>query len=242
MLRTNRHLPRLLGFSAAIAVLALGSSPAHAQFDMGMGGFFGFHQVPSPTGLINQHSLAAASRPREGVASRTPYANNPNAFINKLRDPGFSSHYDVRRRRPPSYQARPTSASANTTQVQTARAELLSGSPVLPLGNFFNASQKLIWPSDSPTAGELKEKRDVSDLATVAVLEETKRQITASISSAAFARQRLLDYGRPALQELRSSVTPAISDAFHMFLLSLYDSLAQSAAPPQREIPPPPAP
>ncbi len=65
--------------------------------------------------------------------------------------------------------------------------------------------------------------------------------MTASVSSAAFARQKLLDYGRPALQEIRSSSTPAISDAFHMFLLSLYDSLAQSAAPPEpHTIPPAP--
>ncbi len=244
MLRTNRHLPRLLGLSAAIAALVFGSSLAHAQFDMGMGmGFgFGFHQVPSPTGYLNQSALAAANRPREGVASRTPYANNPNSYINRLRDPGFVSHYDTRMRRPPSYRPRPAPASADTNQVQTARGELLAGNPVLPLASFFNASQKLIWPSESPAAGDLKGKRDVSDEATVAVLEETKRQITASISSAAFARQKLLDYGRPALQEIRSSSTPAISDAFHMFLLSLYDSLASSAAPPKREIPPPPPP
>jgi hypothetical protein len=207
-----------------------------------MGFGFGFHQVPSPTGFLNQSALAAAGRPREGVASRTPYANNPNAYINKLRDPGFVSHYETRGRRSPSYQPRPARASADTNQVQTARGELLAGNPVLPLASFFNASQMLIWPSESPTAGDLKEKRDVSDEATVAVLAETKRQITASISSAAFARQKLLDYGRPALQEIRSSSTPAISDAFHMFLLSLYDSLAHSAAPPQREIPPPPPP
>ncbi len=246
MLRTDRHLPRLLGFSAAIAALLLGASDAHAQFDMGMGmgmgGFFGFHQVPSPTGYLNQQALAAANRPREGVPSRTPYANNPNSFINKLRDPGFQSTYEVRRRRPPSYQPRTAAASAaNTSQVQSRRGELLAGNPILPLTSFFDAAQKLIWPGESPTAGELQGKREVSDQASLAVLEETKRQITASVSSATFARQKLLDYGRPALQEIRSSSTPAVSDAFHMFLLSLYDSLAQSAAPPEpRKIPPAP--
>jgi hypothetical protein len=233
MLRTKRHLPRSLAISLGIAALVLGSSPAHAQFDMGMGmGMgFGFHQVPSPTGMLNQQALNAANRPREGVASRTPYANNPNAFINRLRDPGFVSTYDTRRRRPPSYQPQPVAAVP--AQPQTLRGELLAGNPVLPLLSFFDASQKLIWPSESPTVGELKEKRDVSDQASVAVLEETRRQSAASISSAAFARKKLLDYGRPALQEIRSSTTPAISDAFHMFLLSLYDSLAQSAEPPK---------
>jgi hypothetical protein len=250
MLLTNRHLPRLLGFSAAIAALVLGSSDAHAQFGVGMGlgggmGMgFGFHQVPSPTGYLNQQALAAANRPREGVPSRTPYANNPNSYINRLRDPGFASTYDVRQRRPPSYRPRPVSAStANRSQPQSQRGELLAGNPILPLASFFDASQKLIWPSESPTAGELQEKRNVSDEATLAVFVETKRQITASVSSAAFARQKLLDYGRPALEVIRSKATPAISDAFHMFLLSLYDSLAQSAEPPQPpRIPPAPPP
>jgi hypothetical protein len=245
MLSIRRRLPRLVAFSVGIAALLLESSPAHAQFDMGMGGMgfgFGFHQVPSPTGFLNQAALGAANRPRELVPSRTPYANNPNAFINRLRDPGFVSHYDTGRRRPPSYQPKPTAALANAPQVQTQRAELLAGNPVLPLLGFFDASLKLVWPSDSPTTGDLKEKRDVSDQASVAVLEETRRQTLASISSAAFARKKLLEYGRPALQEIRASATPAISDAFHMFLLSLYDSLAHSAAPPQSSPGPPPPP
>ena len=91
---------------------------------------------------------------------------------------------------------------------------------------------------DSPVGGELKEKRDVSDQASVAVLEETRRQALASLSSATYARKTLLIYGQPALEQIRASATPAIADTFHMFLLSLYDSLAQAAAPPQAVIPP----
>ncbi len=244
MFLNTRHLPRLLTFSVGVAAMMLVSRPAHAQFDMGMGmGFgFGFHQVPSPTGFLNQAALTAAGRPREGVPSRTPYANNPNSYINNLRDPGFVSHYDTRRRRAPSYEPRSMAAASTPSQPQTQRAELLAGSPIVPLLGFFDASQKLIWPSDSPTAGELKEKRDESDQATLAVLEETRRQITASLSSATFARKKLLDYGRPALHEIRSNKTPAVSDAFHMFLLSLYDSLAHSASPPQSTPGPPPPP
>ena len=242
MLRILTQLPRSLAFSVGIAVLALGSSPAHAQFDMGMGMGFGFHQVPSPTGMLNQQALGAAARPREGVPSRTPYANNPNSYINSIRDPGFVSHYETRRRRAPSYQPPSNAASANTTQAQSARAGLLASNPVLPLLGFFSASQQLIWPAESPTTGELKGKRDVSDQASLAVLEETRRQITASISSATFARTKLLDYGRPALQEIRASTTPAVSDAFHMFLLSLYDSLENAATPPQTVPGPPPPP
>ena len=42
----------------------------------------------------------------------------------------------------------------------------------------------------------------------------------------------LIDYGQPALQEIRTQATPAIADTFHRFLLSLYDSLAQAVGPP----------
>jgi hypothetical protein len=39
----------------------------------------------------------------------------------------------------------------------------------------------------------------------------------------------LLDYGKPALHLLRSKSTVRVADAFHLFLLSLYESLAQAA-------------
>ena len=43
------------------------------------------------------------------------------------------------------------------------------------------------------------------------------------------ARQKLLDYGQPALSDIRSHSTPRVAEAFHLFLLTLYDSLAQAA-------------
>jgi hypothetical protein len=43
------------------------------------------------------------------------------------------------------------------------------------------------------------------------------------------ARQKLLDYGRPALHYVKAHETPRVADSFHGFLLSLYDSLAQAA-------------
>ena len=48
-----------------------------------------------------------------------------------------------------------------------------------------------------------------------------------------FAREKLLVYGQPALQVIRSTTTPRIAENFHNFLLSLYDSLAQAANPPE---------
>jgi hypothetical protein len=43
------------------------------------------------------------------------------------------------------------------------------------------------------------------------------------------SRQRLIDYGQPALRYVREHETARIADGFHGFLLSLYDSLAQAA-------------
>ncbi len=172
------------------------------------------------------------------MPTRTPYANNPNSYINNLRDNGFVSHYDTRRRRGSSVSPQPVAAPAQPqTQRETAVAD-----NVLPLASFFDASLTLVWPNEAPAGGELKEKRDASDEASRAVLEEIKRQALASVSSAAHARKKLLGYGQPALQEIRANATPAIADAFHLFLLSLYDSLAQAAAPPQAAIPPAPPP
>ena len=82
-------------------------------------------------------------------------------------------------------------------------------------------------------AGELNEKRESFDAASQTVLAETKKNGAASIATVTNARQKLLDYGRPALQYVRAHETPRIADTFHLFLLSLYESLAQAVnAPP----------
>ena len=44
-------------------------------------------------------------------------------------------------------------------------------------------------------------------------------------------RQKLLDYGQPALHFMRTHTTPRVAETFHLFLLSLYESLAQAANP-----------
>ena len=63
------------------------------------------------------------------------------------------------------------------------------------------------------------------------MLDDTKQTGTASITMVTIARERLLNYGRPALREIRATATPRIADSFHMFMLSLYESLAQAALP-----------
>jgi hypothetical protein len=233
MTRYTKRPPGVLLFLLGFVVMALHSEPAQAQY--GMGGFgwgwggLGFHQVPSATGFLNQYALTRAAAGMQMPRSFNPLSGNPNAYWNRARDNGFVSHYDVNARRSPAYRRPPTTSPSDASRAESQPA---AANPVPPLVSFFNAAQKLVWPDESPTAGDLKEKRDRSDLASLAVLEETRRQNAASLSSVTYARQKLLDYGRPALKEIRTQTTPVISDAFHHFMLSLYDSLAQAASPP----------
>jgi hypothetical protein len=215
-----------------MAVLVLGSSSAWAIFDMGYGFGFGMGMGQSAvSGYLNDHALVGAARGMQGVPSRTPLAGNPNSFHNRLRDDGFVSHRDVRRRQPPTYRPEPMASLGNGRQVQQPQAPTPAPQPDLPLVSFFDPARRLVWPSESPVSGDLKELRAISDLASLAVLDETKQTGTASITMAATAREKLLDYGRPALREIRASATPRIADSFHMFMLSLYESLAQAATP-----------
>ena len=89
----------------------------------------------------------------------------------------------------------------------------------------------MVWPTDAPVAGDLKRLRDVSDKASLVAFEEVNIRGKALIATVADARQKLLDYGRPALKEVRSTATSRVADTFHLFLLSLYESLAQAANP-----------
>jgi hypothetical protein len=214
-------------FVLGFILLAWPAGQARAQWGMGWGWGLGLRTVPSPQEYLNQHALTRAAAGRPAAPSFSPYANNPNAYINRLRDPGFTSHYDVSRRAAPTYRPAPRARPA-PAQLPTVAPEIALAPP---LASFFNAAQKLVWPNEAPTAGDLQEKRDAADQASLAVLEETKRQTTASLSSATYAREQLIAYGQPALKEVRAQSTPVIADTFHAFLLALYDSLAQAATP-----------
>jgi hypothetical protein len=226
------------------AVLAIGAvfllMPDRAQAQFGFGGFgggfggfgyggFGFSQVPKPESYLYQNALVAAGRPVQ-APSRDVYAGNPNSYINHVRDNGFVDRYSADRREIPQYRytvARP--------RAQAAPAP----APNVPLFSFYDAKNKLEWPADAPTDGDLKQKRDISDRACGVVLAETKQNGVAALASVTEARQKLLDYGRPALVHARAHETPRVADTFHMFMLSLYESLAQAANP---VAPEPPAP
>jgi hypothetical protein len=231
MIIEKKSVHKLFQLMMGMAVLVLGSSSAWAIFDMGYGFGFGMGMGQSAvSGYLNDHALVGAARGMQGVPSRTPLAGNPNSFHNRLRDDGFVSHRDVRRRQPPTYRTE-AMASLGNRQMQQPQAPSAPAQPDLPLVSFFDPARRLVWPSESPVSGDLKELREISDLASLAVLDETKQIGTASITMAATAREKLLDYGRPALREIRASATPRIADSFHIFMLSLYESLAQAATP-----------
>ncbi len=209
---------------AAVALLV--PERAHAQWGMGGGmgmgwGFGLFRPVPSPETYINQKSLINAEHPPE-LPSRNVYANNPNSYINHVRDNGFVDRYSADRREMPSYRNPPLAQVAAPQPPQV---------PSLPLSSFYNAENVLVWPGDSPMEGDLKEKRAVFDQSSQVVLSESKKNGVASMASVTDARNKLLDYGRPALAYTRAHDTPRISDSFHMFMLSLYESLAQAINP-----------
>jgi hypothetical protein len=217
----------------ASVLLSLSSKPALGLYGgMGFGWGIPMNQVPSPTGFIHQHALTRAGAGMQGAPSRTPYANSPNSYINRVRDNGFIPRYDVARRRPPTYRGSSTAAATSSRSDPQTSSAAAAASAIVPLSSFFDPTPRFLWPSDAPVAGELKEKRDVSDHAMLDVLQETRARNFASIASVATAREKLLDYGRPALKEVRTQATPAIAEAFHRFLLSIYDSLAQAASTP----------
>jgi hypothetical protein len=235
---TSRARHRNVLLTVFVVAVAFGSGPnrAEAQWGGGFGGFGGFgawggfSPVPKPESFVNSLALVAAARPSTAPTMH-PYANDANSYINHLRDNGFVDRYPADRRVAySSYGAYPV-ARSSPVPTQTAM-NVTQPKPVLPLSSFYNAGNTLAWPADAPVAGDLKDKRATFDQASQAVLTETKKNGVASLAAVTDARQKLVDYGQPALQYVRAHETPRLADTYHLFLLSLYESLAQAANPP----------
>ena len=231
--RRNNVLVILIVAGSAVC---LGPTRAEAQWGMGggMGGFGmgwgwgAFSQVEKPDTFLYSKALVDAQR-NTHIPSRDAYANNPNSYINHIRDNGFVDRYDVARSDPAYYRyAQPPAPAPRMTPTAMTVA---SPTPSLPLASFYNAEGHIVWPGDAPTAGDLKEKRSDFDLASQVVLTELKKSGVASIATVTEARQKLLDYGRPGLRYVREHETPRVADSYHLFLLSLYESLAQAVTP-----------
>jgi hypothetical protein len=230
MSATPRRCGPTLSIFAVAVFLGIGPSPAHGFFGYGILG--GFNYVPSPGDFVNQHALSNAAR-----AGRPPsnnvYAGNPNAYINNVRDNGFVPSYNVARAGSAANRAVPRVSPGELIVTQATALPPAPARPVVPLASFFNRAAELVWPEIAPVEGELKEKRDDSDASSRVVLGEYQAMGRATIGSVTDSRQKLIDYGQPALQLIRTNSTPRAADTFHVFLLSLYESLAQAAKLPE---------
>ncbi len=248
MKRNSTRLPRALMALLIITVPGMLTGSARAQstvgtgYGMGMGmgmgygmgmGMGTFRYAPSPTDYLNQRSSLNNGR-RSGPATPGSMADNPNAYYNKVRDDGSGSSSDPQVHRSMGHRRQPSTFTADPPRRQPAVARTKTQSTprqVPPLHEFFDGSEKIAWPAEVAGDPALKEKRKVFEQASLAVLKESRQHGAASVETVEDARQKLLDYGRPALQQVRASSTPETADTFHHFLRSLYDSLDRSAAP-----------
>jgi hypothetical protein len=230
MTRNPRQRAGLL--TLLVGAAALGSGPGVARGDWWGWGFGGFNYTSPTTEFLNQRSLNRAANAGRPVSNNV-YAGSSNAYFNRVRDNGFVPPYDVTRRVPTSQRrSRQASPGERPAAPAPSQAAGTAARPVVPLPDFFDGARRLLWPSDAPVAGDLRQKRDISDEGARVVLGEMQAQGRASIASVADSRQKLLDYGRPALREIRASATPPVAESFHAFLFALYESLAQAADPP----------
>jgi hypothetical protein len=207
----------------------MGNGRAIAQWDMGFFGWGLGMQTPAVVNYLNDHSIArigpaAAARPQP-LRAPTPV----------VRDVDFFNKYDAATRaamtdRVARVKSNPTTP-ATQTPAQPPASTAQAPRPVTPLLSFFDKMRQLIWPADAPTMGDLATKRSISDAKTLEVLDEVQGHGYAQVATAVEARGKLLDYGRPALQFIQDSSTPAVFDAFHTFLLSLYDSIGAAPQP-----------
>lgn len=209
--------------------LGIGAGHAGAQ-GYGYGGFgyglgYNFHYTPPSVSFLNQHSLvttqaAAASKPQALVAPDDDYGRSRPPAL-----PPFSDKYNVESRKQyleDRYALRQEGEAPPGPAPAPARR-------VHPIASFFARDGKLVWPVDAPTYNDLEPKRAAADKAALEVLNETANGQAASVAAVTDARNKLLDYGRPALAYARTRESAQAADALHGFLLTLYDSLGRSA-------------
>jgi hypothetical protein len=233
----------------AIAPFACGAR-AEAQYG-GFGGFGGFGWGYNQNAYTDVNYLNSRANTLAGIAgAHTPQPLQAPQF--QTRDDSIYDKYDLSTRESminriaadPDREmgtADPSGVlpSRPRRTTSTARAPAAPAGPSEPtsvhLANFFNKDQVLIWPSSAPISGELGKKQTVADLAALAVLNEYDMKGLARVSTVTDARQKLLNYGRPALQQVKEQSTPALADSFHVFLLSLYGNLGAAATVPKAQ-------
>lgn len=238
------RLARMLSF--AVFLLAVSAGRSDADFGFGFGFGLGFENPKTETNFLNQWSL------QNGAAASANRPTNHTAPRFQTRDDGFMERYDLATReamvnriaRNPAREMRTvnpggvrlssTSPAPRTTTPAPAQAPAAAKpKQEMLLATFFDADRRLVWPGESPMTGGLSAKRQVADQAILAVLNEYQLEGLARLSNVTNARERLLEYGRPALDYARRQSTPALAEAFHSFLLSLYANVGLAATVPK---------
>ena len=197
-------------------------------------------RTPTATSItLNSRSLINAS----AAAANRPQALQAPRF--QTRDDSFYDKYDLATReamidrvaRDPGREMGTADPSGVLPVVPRVPASQPRPAPpprqVVHLADFFDRDQRLVWPSIAPITGDMGKQIEIADQAILAVLNEYDLQGLAQLSNVTDARRKLLDYGRPALDFVRKSTTPAMADSFHVFLLSLYSNVGLAATVPK---------
>lgn len=221
--------PRRGLIGAAVLLGWLAPTPAPAQ--IGYGWWFGGYQTPASVTSLNDRAMA---RTQAALAARPQALRAPGR---SGRDTTFFERYDFETRRGMEARvsrraSRPSPPAPTAPAPAPVAADPTPRRHVVALATLFNAQDEVLWPPAAPVEGSLQAKRTTSDAASLSVLKETRSRGVAKVASVAEARVRLLDYGRPALELVRGGGNVETEEAFHAFLLSLYDSLGAAALGP----------
>ena len=172
--------------------------------------------------------------PEWGVWPRDQPQNLRAADSPVVRDVDFFNRYDAGTRAAMvdrvARNPRRSLAQPNQTQAPTVAENPSPARPVRPLANFFNRMRQLVWPADAPSEGEFAAKGSSSDAKKrLELLHEVE---TARLRPGRHGDRRPDQADRlwpiRHCEFMRDNSTPSVADAFHSFLLSLYDSIGQS--------------
>jgi hypothetical protein len=212
---------------AAAALLACSASRAEAQWGWGINLQ---PYTPPSVQMLNQRAAARAGAPRGGAG---PSRKIPDRFEYRRQQVAMQQRYDFATRRATEARVPPPPSAPPTRSSPGATASVEALRPDVPIDSFFDAEDRVSWPSDAPTEGDLVSRREQSDLAALATLNQWRLDGLARVDTVTEARRKLVDYGQPALAVVRQQATPRVADTFHLFLLSFYESLGQAATKPR---------
>jgi hypothetical protein len=226
--------------AVAAVFLFAASERAEAQFGIGVGdpgGAFMFYvpeNVPSPTNFLYDHhkgridELGNSLQAHHAASQAGAHTPGPQAYFNNLRDFSGANTYDVNSRRslnsrtaPP----RPRAQPQPQPQPRPAEPQVPDRTTALKLSAFFLPSGAFDWPGDAPETGSLSSAKTEAASAVKAVHDEIRSAGKARAQTIAFAKSKLVAYGRYALVDVRANRSETVGHVFHYFLLYLHDAL-----------------